>query len=1018
MLQETVENKNAKPGNRDLAFDAIVKVGDFNGRDDWYFSLLEDETLADLQVNGQSYTGLTTLLRVSPPEKYLSKMIELVGSNNQNVRNAAVRNLGTFLTNRDGIMPVSEGENPEIIKALLPWLENPKWAKDFGNTRQQLVIQLSKVKLPESVPGLISVLSEKSNRKFVNYGVNAPVANIVRSTVANAVSKVANAAGVETEIEYFPLRIQAISALANQKDMRAITPLRTLLPDVEQYERMNIIRALLECNGFSINEQVQALEVAAKNENKLNEFAANTVNTASGAVTILDSPKVYYPTNTIYNGGITQPYNPSMIPAILGNMLTGERDVDEDLVTAAIERILVLEKTTPKIAVIMRNFVKNWNGKGVNSLMLKDLKKGSIDINSVIKLLTLRKELREKQSNEVFDIRGGSNLALGISACILEDNNEYDALLAGNNEEAKTAMLGCAKLLRANLPIKKVAENLKSPNKMLALAAERFLESEDSPQARQIVLSLHPNEAKVLGARNVFSFTDGKNGTYAAISNLFADVLGETDGTYLYNEYFPKPQNLAETEKRLQKEVKENAELIGAYAYDNYFIRMYKDKAVFSWEEDSARYRERTLNKEEFSNLTSYLSYNRVDELPPFNANCPYCEGKELLMLGKQGGRRVFVQAEKPQKFFVELDKIFEDMQRPPAKLHYWLEKYVSGLEVLFEDDNLEAVTIWKSADEVKLLVKDLDRRDKKNKELQKQSQADELKMPSEYNSEVYEKMYVAAEARRKQRENEEFSWYKLENNKLGSIIGQPAEVEFLPKKDNSIETEKDQWKARTTNVEVRTDHTALYKIVRGQSTKLKTGNYSSPVITPNGTWVIASKFDDEQYIQSLVKINLQTGKEIKLKSPEVPQINAEVFVPAINKVIVFAGNIYGGRDEDYESEENEGEVTKDGKYYLLDVETGVFQEAKGEVSPLTQQTYRPLQPTGNPNEFWSAIKGDNYTEFGRYDAKLLKFKPLIKLPEIEFESMEMYADEKEAKIYFVYEGHLLRIPMPKDVKK
>jgi hypothetical protein len=28
--------------------------------------------------------------------------------------------------------------------------------------------------------------------------------------------------------------------------------------------------------------------------------------------------------------------------------------------------------------------------------------------------------------------------------------------------------------------------------------------------------------------------------------------------------------------------------------------------------------------------------------------------------------------------------------------------------------------------------------------------------------------------------------------------------------------------------------------------------------------------------------------------------------------------------------------------------------------------------------------------------------------------SMDMYADEAESKIYFVYQGHLLRIPMPK----
>ena len=115
-LKAVVEDKKATPGMRDLAFDALVKEPDWSGRDEWYYSLLEDETLGDLRVGGASYTGLTTIIMYSPPEKYQDKMIELVKSTNLTVRNAAARNLAI----------IADREHPDAVRALLPWLEDPK----------------------------------------------------------------------------------------------------------------------------------------------------------------------------------------------------------------------------------------------------------------------------------------------------------------------------------------------------------------------------------------------------------------------------------------------------------------------------------------------------------------------------------------------------------------------------------------------------------------------------------------------------------------------------------------------------------------------------------------------------------------------------------------------------------------------------------------------------------------------------------------------------------------------------
>src|SRR6185503_18359923 len=92
-LKKIVEDKTAGYKARDLAMDALVLGGDFEGRDDWYISLLSDETLLELQENG--YTGLTTLVRYMPDarEKWIPLMTKLLGGNNRTLRTAAARNL-------------------------------------------------------------------------------------------------------------------------------------------------------------------------------------------------------------------------------------------------------------------------------------------------------------------------------------------------------------------------------------------------------------------------------------------------------------------------------------------------------------------------------------------------------------------------------------------------------------------------------------------------------------------------------------------------------------------------------------------------------------------------------------------------------------------------------------------------------------------------------------------------------------------------------------------------------------
>ncbi|MET0752202.1 MAG: HEAT repeat domain-containing protein, partial [Pyrinomonadaceae bacterium] len=337
LLQETVENKNEKPGNRDLAMDALVESGDFPGRDDWYYSLLSDETLFDLQVGGENYTSLTTLLNHSPPDKYLEKMLELIKSDNQTIRNVAARNLGTLL----------DEKNPEVIRALLPWLENPDWAKEVDDERQALVTALVSVELPESVPGLIAVLNEKGKEvKVSQYSNTNTMSNTsVPTVVSNSSPYLSSNALPSRETGSYPYRSLAIGALEKQKDARAAEPLRLILPQVEEYERPNVIRAMLASSAFSVSEQIEALEAVAKssyqNNSNSNTTLFNTIpmnmpsnlmssnvvisktaNTARqmNGITVIGNSSLN-PNSNVWSEQPYNSYNPSDIKVILGNLI-------------------------------------------------------------------------------------------------------------------------------------------------------------------------------------------------------------------------------------------------------------------------------------------------------------------------------------------------------------------------------------------------------------------------------------------------------------------------------------------------------------------------------------------------------------------------------------------------------------------------------------------------------------------------------------------------------------------------
>ncbi|KXK02073.1 MAG: hypothetical protein UZ17_ACD001001442 [Acidobacteria bacterium OLB17] len=972
-LKAIVENKELRAPLRDLAMDALVTEPEWPGRDEWYLSLFSDKTLQDLG----GYTGLTTLINVSPPGKYSERMLELLNSGDPVARAAAVRNL---------LIKIDVAK-PEVIRALLPWLTDPKWAEDTANSRRAIVEALQKVKLPESVPSLIAILNEENAaqpQKKPNSNIAVPriasnSANAAAAAAANAMAAATNAViRTADSTERFPYRDTAIDALGFQGDPLAGPPLRRILSSpTTSYERIRLVRALILVKGFSIPEQLGALEanirsdLAASNSNSISNEWSTDARVAT----------------------------PAQIRSALASAILQDVSlVTEDLANAVVARIDALEAREPLVAQQLRKTSLEWLLPPIDSMSIRDVKRGTADQEEVLRVLARRKTLVERHANEVFDLAGGSPAARAISACVLEDTGAYEAILNGADQSAKRALYACGRLVRAKLPLAKAIAAAKGPDKVIAAAAEAFLESEDSPEARQAVLSLHPNEAKVLGATTAFKVSNSEPEYSTWLSELF--ISSDKDLQY-YSWYVGGEDGLMSIEKRLQDEVKSDDSLIGIYGYDSNYVRIYKDRIIYSWEEDESRYKERPLETAEFDYLKQYLVQNSVDTLPPF-LQCfgEYCEAKELVMLGKAGGRRVFMTGESGE-FFTGLDSFFAEVRKRPGTIKYALSREVPGLELLLADDNFSAYTVWKQGDDLRVAVSDDAVRKRVADEVEDaavRQTGDESKQPWQVAAELSEKLKY-----------EGFSWRHISNGSVAGSAAQPAGVEYIPVNDGLAgDIVQEGWKARFGGSEYRGGD-GIYRVKDGRSDKLINGNYGTPLVTPDGKWVVSFRGWESANVEAgMFRINTATRKVLPVPNVEnYLGYEPAAYIPNLRRVLLAISN-------DYDTE------IRSDSLLLLDPDTGLTTPATGEFRPLAQQTFRPLQKAAVAGTFWAALPNSekNTTDVGIFDARTFRFKTALTIPKIQFDSMAMWVDEAEGSVYFVYKGQLLKLPLKPPASK
>jgi hypothetical protein len=211
-LQSIASDRNFPGRARNTAIEAL-SVTKWSGRDDWYLSLLQDDSLISLH---DGYYGFSPLGEVfnNDPDKWIPIMAKLVGGTNRTVQQSAASCLIRYVIykpRRDAILPV------------LRWLSEPDWLPMGGSERAWFMQKMDELEMPESVPGLIWIIeNEESNARW------------------------------------------AARTVAHYNDPRAIPALKKALLRSDENDRPMILDGLLASGGVTEADAIDALEQFAE----------------------------------------------------------------------------------------------------------------------------------------------------------------------------------------------------------------------------------------------------------------------------------------------------------------------------------------------------------------------------------------------------------------------------------------------------------------------------------------------------------------------------------------------------------------------------------------------------------------------------------------------------------------------------------------------------------------------------------------------------------------------------------
>jgi len=750
------------------------------------------------------------------------------------------------------------------------------------------------------------------------------------------------------------IRALAAEALIQYRDPRAIPALRRALEkEKKEWNRQEIVTALAECGGFSDDEMAEAVEAFARVGKK--EFERNV------EAALSDPSLEMFP----LKASIGRVFYPSA-------WITETIQATEGLAFRLIERAKALRATEPTVARNILRVAEDAPFRVAEANLIERIGEGWADVDSITVALKRRDALRKSVGDELYGLIKQGGYVAGVAAAILDDEREHRKTLAGTDLKAQLALLAGARYTRDKLPVELVGKLLDSPDRALAKAAESYLEVEASAEARKLFLARRRGEAYILGEDAV-----------------------------------PGNEELRAWEEVMRNEIKSGNGLEAIYAlarpdsingFDGVIIRVRDGKAEMSVHKAERGVHEtekgrnvRWLTDSEFEELNSFTSRQDVEDLGPesysernMNGNSNY----EYLRLRKEGGRRIVIddlrREPKNPTLREEISGLFYRLSRSGEfTTRYDFEDKIPGVEVVLADNKRSVLKVCAEGGEMRALIKE---------------------KGVEY---------------RQGGANAGPEWREISSGKPGEVRDEPSACHKLnrpssaPKNATVINLNSFSQPSQSDEAQFYAtdgEDAGIWKVVEGiEPVRIVSGNYSQPVITPDGKWLVAVKhvIDEDR---RLIRRNLESGEEFAVTPTQSAFSYRLAYVAAHGKVLLKRLDSYS----------LEGKFDSGNESYLLDPETGTVQPVKGEFRPLSSPLSRAPQSAGAPNLFWAAIydvEKEAGMKFGRYDSKNFAFTSLLEFPGLTLKDDDIWIDDASGKIWFVYRGHLLRLSLPQKTK-
>ncbi len=304
----------------------------------------------------------------------------------------------------------------------------------------------------------------------------------------------------------------------------------------------------------------------------------------------------------------------------LGKYLAETAVEDERLAARLFDRERQLRRSDPRAAAILARILYTWPVPAAGRALLDRVERGDSTVEIVVAVVERAELLRATEAPRLRALVEAGGFAGGVAAAVLGDEATTRRVLTGEDVSAACALLACARLARSALPVDLVGALL-GPYGDSAYASRRYLEVEDSPEARRLLLAHAVRRAHIVGGR--------------------VDPIGDDS----------REASLVEIEERLRDEVLADGgprEILALLP--DIVVRVWPDRAEVTRSE--VVYLEapmvvttRVLDAKELAELQRFVQDNRVVDLPVYeewgrdHGFSP--QELEFLRLSRDGGVRV-----------------------------------------------------------------------------------------------------------------------------------------------------------------------------------------------------------------------------------------------------------------------------------------------------------------------------------------------------------------------------------------